>query len=62
MKNKIKTISKYICNFLNMINVLILGLAKIYEWNIDKVSATIIVITGVLSAWFTSGKIFEKGE
>ena len=62
MIEKIKTVSKYICNALNMINALILGLSKIYNWNIDKVSATIIVIVAILSAWFTSGKIFEKGE
>lgn len=62
MKDKIKTISKYVCNTLNMINALILGLSKIYDWNIDKLSATIIVIVAILSAWFTSGKIFDKGE
>lgn len=62
MKEKIKTISKYVCNILNMINALLLGLSKIYDWNIGKTSATIIVIVGILSAWFTSGKIFEKGE
>ena len=62
MIEKIKTVSKYICNILNMINALLLGLSKIYDWNIGKASATIIVIVAILSAWFTSGKIFEKGE
>lgn len=60
---KIKKISKYACNVLTMINALILGLGEI--WNIpyqDKITATIVVITGVLGAYLTSGKIFEKGE
>lgn len=62
MKEKIKTYSKYVVNILNMINMLLLGLAKIWDWNIDKVSATIIVITGVISAYLTSGKIFDKED
>lgn len=59
MKEKIKTISKYIVNTLNMINMLLLGLANVWGWNIDKVSATIIVIAGVISAYLTTGKLFE---
>jgi hypothetical protein len=58
---KTKTIAKYIVNTLNMINMLLLGLAEIWNWNIDKISATIIVIAGIGSAWFTTGKIFDKG-
>lgn len=59
---KIKKISKYIVNALNMINALLLGLAEIWNWNIDKVSATIIVIAGVISLYLVSGKIFDTKE
>lgn len=59
MKEKIKTISKYVVNTLNMINMLLLGLANVWGWNIDKISATIIVIAGVISAYLTTGKLFE---
>ncbi len=62
MKEKIKTISKYVVNILNMINMLLLGLANVWGWNIDKVSATIIVVAGVISAYLTTGKIFEHEE
>lgn len=62
MKEKIKTISKYVVNTLNMINMLLLGLANVWGWNIDKVSATIIVIAGVISAYLTTGKLFETKE
>lgn len=62
MKEKIKKISKYAVNILNMINMLLLGLANVWGWNIDKVSATIIVVAGVISAYLTSGKIFQTEE
>ena len=62
MKEKIKKISKYAVNILNMINMLLLGLAQVWNWNIDRVSATIVVITGVISAYLTSGKIFERSD
>lgn len=63
MKEKIKTISKYLCNILSMINALLLGLNQV--WNIpyvDKITATIIVITGVCGAYLTSGKLFETPQ
>ena len=62
MKRKVKKISKYILNFLNMINLLMLGLAEIWNWNVDKISATIVVVTGVISAWLVSGKLFDLKE
>ena len=62
MKEKVKKISKYVVNILNMINMLLLGLANVWNWNIDKVSATIIVVTGVISAYLTTGKIFQTEE
>lgn len=62
MKKKVKKISKYILNFANMINLLILGLAEIWGWDIDKISASIVVITGVISTWLVSGKLFSLKE
>lgn len=59
---KIKKISKYVVNTLNMINALLLGLSQIYNWNIDKISATIIVIAGVISLYLVSGKLFDLTE
>lgn len=56
---KIKKISKYVVNALNMINALLLGLSEIWSFNIDKISATIIVIAGVISLYLVSGKLFE---
>ena len=61
-KIDIKKISKYAVNFLNMINALMLGLAEVWGWQVDKISATIIVIAGVISAYLVSGKLFEKDE
>ena len=62
MKEKVKKISKYVVNILNMVNMLLLGLANVWNWNIDKVSATIIVIAGVISAYLTTGKIFSTED
>jgi hypothetical protein len=62
MKEKVKKISKYAVNILNMINMLLLGLANVWNWNIDRVSATIIVIAGVISAYLTTGKIFSTED
>jgi hypothetical protein len=59
-KKKIKTFSKYLVNGLNMINLLLLGLARVWEWDIDKISATIIVVAGVISTYLTQGKLFDK--
>lgn len=56
---KFKKITKYVVNTLNMINALLLGLSEIWGWNIDKISATIIVIAGVISLYLVGGKLFE---
>ena len=56
---KIKKISKYVMNILAMINALIIGLSPIWGWNLDKVTDSIVVITGVLGLYLVSGKIFE---
>lgn len=62
MKAKVKKISKYVLNFLNMINLLMLALAEVWGWNVDKLSATIVAVTGVISAWLVSGKLFDVKE
>lgn len=59
---KVKKISKYVVNALNMINALMLGLAQIWGWHIDKISATIIVIAGIISLYLVGGKLFDLKE
>lgn len=59
---KIRTISKYVVNTLNMINMLLLGLSKIWNWEITNISATIVVIAGVISLYLVSGKLFDLKE
>ncbi len=59
---KFKKITKYVVNGLNMLNLLLLGLAQVWSWNIDKISATIVVLTGVISTYLVSGKLFETEE
>ncbi len=62
MKNKIKTISKYIVNALNMINALILVLSPIWGWQLESISKTIIGVTGIISTYLVTGKLFELEE
>lgn len=57
--NKVKKISKYVMNVLAMINALIVGLSPIWGWNLDKVTDSIVVITGVIGLYLVGGKIFE---
>lgn len=62
---KVKTISKYVVNTLQMINALIVGLSPIWGWHLDKITDTIIVVAGIISAYLIVGKLFknnEKGE
>ena len=59
MMEKFKKVTKYVVNGLNMINALLLGLSQIYGWNIDKISATIICVAGVISLYLVSGRLFE---
>ena len=60
MKNKIKKISKYVMNILAVINVLLIKLAPVWNWHIDKITETISIVIGVIGAWLVTGKIFEK--
>ena len=59
---KVKKISKYVVNALNMINALILALSPIWNWNLDNVSKTIIAITGVISLYLVGGKLFSMED
>lgn len=56
---RVKKISKYIVNALNMINMLIMVLSPIWGWELDAVSKTIIGIAGVISTYLVTGKLFE---
>lgn len=59
---KIKKISKYIMNLLAMINALLVGLSPIWNWNIDKITDSIVVITGIIGFYLVGGKLFELKE
>ena len=59
---KIKKISKYIVNGLNMINALLLVLAPIWNWHVDEITNTIVGVAGVISLYLVSGKLFEEKE
>ena len=59
---KVKKISKYVVNSLGMINALIVGLSPIWGWKLDKVTDSIIVISGVISAYLIVGKLFKNNE
>ena len=59
---KVKKISKYVVNALNMINALILALSPIWNWHLDNITKTIVAITGVISLYLVSGKLFSMEE
>lgn len=59
MKNKIKTISKYVMNILAIINVLLIKLSPVWGWKLDKITDTISIVIAVIGAWLVGGKIFE---
>lgn len=58
MKNKIKTISKYVMNILAIINVLLIKLSPVWGWKLEKVTDTISIVIGVIGVWLVGGKIF----
>ena len=60
MKEKIKTVSKYIMNILAMINALLVGLSPIWGWHLDRLTDSIVVITGIIGLYLVGGKIFEN--
>ena len=59
---KIKKIAKFTVNGLNMVNMLLLGLSKIWSWQIDNISATIVVIAGVISLYLVGGKLWDLND
>lgn len=58
MKEKIKKISKYTMNILAVINCLLIKLAPVWNWHIDKITETISIVIAVIGAWLVTGKIF----
>jgi len=60
--NKVKKISKYVMNVLAMINAIIVGLSPIWGWNLEKVTDSIVVITGIIGLYLVGGKLFETKE
>jgi uncharacterized membrane protein len=62
MKNKVKKISKYIMNILALINAIIVGLSPIWNWQLEKVTDSIVVITGIIGLYLVGGKLFETKE
>lgn len=59
---KIKRISKYVMNILAMVNALIVGLSPIWGWHLDKITDSIVVITGIIGLYLVGGKLFETKE
>lgn len=59
---KVKKISKYVVNSLGMINALIVGLSPIWGWELEKITKSIIVISGVISAYLVVGKLFKNND
>lgn len=60
MKEKVKKISKYTMNILAMINALIVGLSPIWNWQLEKVTDSIVVVTGVIGLYLVGGKLFSE--
>ena len=56
---KIKKISKYTMNILSMINALIIGLSPIWGWHLNKLTDSIVVVTGIIGLYLVGGKLFE---
>lgn len=59
---KVKKISKYVMNVLALINALIVGLSPIWNWHLEKVTDSIVVITGIIGLYLVGGKLFETKE
>lgn len=59
--DKVKKISKYVLNTINILNALLLVLVPI--WGIpygDKISATLVGVSGVISTYLLGNKAVEK--
>ena len=55
----IKKISKYVVNFLNMLNFAIVMLSPTWNWQLDNITKTIVAIAGIISTYLVSGKLFD---
>lgn len=62
MKNRIKTISKYVMNIMAFINAILVGLSPIWGWKLDRITDSIVVLVGLIGAYLVSGKIFGDKE
>lgn len=62
MKEKIKTISKYVMNVMAFVNAILVGLSPIWGWKLDKITDSIVVLVGLIGAYLVSGKIFGDKE
>lgn len=61
--NKVKKISKYIVNTLNIINALLLGINSVEGISIPyttQISGVILVICGVISTYLLGDKAYSK--
>lgn len=59
-REKIKTVSKYFVNGLNMANLLIYELSPIWGWKLDSITKTIGVVAGAISVYLVAGKFFNS--
>ena len=59
---KVKKISKYVVNGLNFINLVLVGLAEVWGWQIDSISKSIIVVAGAISVYLVGGKLFDTKD
>lgn len=60
--DKVKKISKYVMNFLAMINLAIIKLSPIWDWHLEKVSETITVIMAIIGIYLVGGKLFTMAN
>lgn len=60
---KVKKISKYVVNTLNIINALLLGINSVEGITIPyttQISGVILVVCGVISTYLLGGKAYSK--
>lgn len=61
LKEHGKSIVKYTANILSIANALLLALNEVWAWAwVDKVSGTILAITGVLATYLLGQKAVKK--
>lgn len=62
MKEKIKTISKYVMNIMAFVNAVLISLSPVWGWHISKITDSISILVGLIGVWLVGGKIFAKPE